>query len=142
MMKLAPMLLAATLLAGAAFAPVQAADGVATLRVDRGNVMASNGGEFVTANSGVRLVEGNRLMITEGSYATVIYSDRCVEQYATPGVYVIDATCNPAITASAVGGVAPMGSDWVAVGSIAAGVAVGAAILDNMDKTPGPPASR
>ena len=150
MMKPAPML-AAALLAGMAFASAHAAEGVATLRVERGNVMTSTGGEFVTARSGAQLVEGERLMLTDGASASVVYDNQCSEPYTAAGVFVVDAVCNSmgavetatgAVATAAVGPAGIGSSGLIAAGSIAAGVAVGAAILDNMEEVPAPAISR
>jgi len=73
------------------------ADDAATLRVDQGAVMSSEGGEFVTAQTGQVLLEGQRLMVTEGAVATLIYSDDCKVVYDVPGVYVIDEDCEAAM---------------------------------------------
>lgn len=110
-----------------------AAEQAATLRVDRGSVMTSQGGEFATANSGQVLVAGERLMVGENATATVIYDNDCKREYNAPGVYVIDATCVKA---------AALGTDWVGAAKVAGGVAVGAALLNSMEQTDGPPVSR
>ena len=111
-----------------------AAEQAATLRVDRGSVMASQGGEFATANSGQVLVVGERRMVSENSSATVVYGNDCKREYTAPGVYVIDATC---VKAAATGG-----TDWVGAAKIVGGVAVGAALLNGMEQTDAPPVSR
>jgi len=103
----------------------------ATLRVENGNVMTSQGGEFATAQSGQVVATGNRLMVAENSAATVIFSATCQRQYTSPGVYTIQRVCEP--------GVARVGTDWVSAGKIALGVGVGAAILANMEESGGPP---
>lgn len=43
------------------------------LRIDQGNVMISQGGEFVTAESGQVLNLGDRVMVSEYSAATVFF---------------------------------------------------------------------
>jgi len=96
--------LMAGFLAAAVAGPVFAQDRVVTLEVDQGTVMASNGGEFVGARNGKTLIPGERIMITDGSSATVAYTDadgtdRCVTRYSTPGVYVVEPTCRRAIAA-------------------------------------------
>ncbi len=102
----------------------------ATLRVDSGRVMTSQGGEFATARSGQLVAAGNRLMVAENSAATVIFSDNCQRQYSAPGVYAIERECER--------GAALVGTDWPSAGKIALGVGVGAAILANMDQSGGP----
>ena len=127
MNKFASLIIAVSF-ALAASATASAADGDVTLRVDRGSVMTSQGGEFVSAQTGKVFVEGERLMVNEGSAATVFYDNGCRREYNTPGIYVIGGNC----TAAAVTGT---GTDWPSAAKIAGGVAIGAAILANMDET-------
>ena len=129
MSKLASLMIAASL-ALTASAAASAADGDITLRVERGGIMTSQGGEFASAQSGKMLVEGERLMVTEGSAATVFYSNNCTREYNAPGVYVIERDCKR-------GAVVARNTDWAGAGMVAAGVVVGAALLENMDKAPG-----
>ena len=127
-------LFAATSLALVVSADAFAAeDATATLRVDRGSVMASRGGEFATATSGQVLVVGERLMVAENSTATLTYDDDCTREYSAPGVYVIEATCVKA---------AAMAVDWAGAAKIVGGVAVGAALLNNIEDIEAPPVSR
>ena len=139
MTKLASLLIAS--LALTASATALAADGDATLLVDRGSIMTSQGGEFATAQSGQVLASGERLMVTEGSAATVIYANDCRRQFSTPGVYVIKEDCQlvAAGTRNGANGTATAGVDWPAVGMVAAGVAVGAGALSQMDEVDAPP---
>lgn len=130
MSKFASLMVAASF-ALTASAAASAADGEITLRVERGSIMTSQGGEFASAQSGKVLFNGERLMVTEGSAATVFYDEDCKREYSVPGVYVIEPECKR-------GAVAATGTDWASAAMIAAGVGVGAAILDNMDKTAGP----
>lgn len=66
-------LVAATLLAGSAFA----ADSVATLSAQEGTVLVNQGEEFVTATDAQALMAGDRVMVMEGASATVTYADGC-----------------------------------------------------------------
>ena len=134
MNQFASLLVVASLALAASSAAVAAEQDSVTLRVDRGSVMASQGGEFATANSGQVLVVGERLMVSENSSATVVYGNDCKREYTAPGVYVIDATC---VKAAATGG-----TDWVGAAKIVGGVAVGAALLNGMEQTDAPPVSR
>lgn len=96
MTKVASLFVAVSLATTASFA-ASAQDSVgATLRVDRGRVMTSHGGEFATAQSrGQVVAAGNRLLIAENSAATLIFSDGCQRPYTTPGVYTIERICTP-----------------------------------------------
>ena len=134
-------LVAAATFALTASAVASAADNT-TLRVDSGSVMTSQGGEFAAAQSGQTVVDGERLMVTEGSAATVL-SDECRKEYTKPGVYVIGCDRNVAAYGGSGSNSGAAGTNWAAAGMIAAGVAVGAAALANMDEVEGPrPASR
>lgn len=66
-------LVAATLLAGSAFA----ADSVATLSAQEGTVLVNQGEEFVTATDAQALMAGDRVMVMEGASATITYADGC-----------------------------------------------------------------
>ena len=150
MTKLASLIIVASV-ALTASAAASAAVAAAVLQVDRGTIMSSEGGEFATARTGKVLIEGQRLMVTEDAAATLRYSNGCLRQYSVPGVYLVAATCELVADASvpaasgAVGagaGTAATGTAWGIVGAIAAGVAVGAALLDNMEQVDAPPISR
>lgn len=126
MTKFASLMIAASL-ALTASAAANAADGDITLRVARGSIMTSQGGEFASAQSGKVLFEGERMMVTEGAAATVFYDNDCKREYSAPGVYVIERSCKR--------GAAIRGTDWANAGKIAAGVGVACAILCNKDET-------
>ncbi|MHB8474460.1 MAG: hypothetical protein ACYDC8_16740 [Gammaproteobacteria bacterium] len=96
-------------------APVQ----VATLHLDKGVVMTSTGGEFVSSGTGQQLNTGERLMVTKDSSATVVYSNHCRRTYDTPGVYTIEADCKAAVALGGAGTTAA-----IVVGAVAAGVFV------------------
>jgi len=97
------------------------ADDLATLRVERGAAMTSSGGDFVTANTGEAVVEGERLMVSENSVVTVVYSNDCERRYDTPGVYRIEPDCDRAVVS---------GMGWKGTAIIGA-VAVAAVVLAN-----------
>lgn len=129
MTKSAPLILAVSLALAASAA--SAADGDITLRVDGGTIMTSTGGEFATAQTGKVLIEGQRMMVTEGASATVFYDRDCRREYTAPGVYEIERDCKRAV--------ALVGNDWASVGKLALAGAVGVAILVNMDDSGGVP---
>ena len=133
MIKFTVLVVATSLALAVSSAAIAADQPTASLRVDRGSVMVSQGGEFATASSGQALVVGERLMVSENSTATVIYDNDCKREYNAPGVYVIDATCVKA---------AAVGTDWAGAAKVAGGVAVGAALLNGMEQTDAPPVSR
>lgn len=131
--------------AALAFACIPAAfaqDGGATLRVDRGNAMVSTGGEFSSAASGARVMPGNRVMLTEGSQATLVYPNGCTQSLSDAGVYGVPASCVAGSGVTGGGRAAATGTDWGSAGIIIGGSALIALGLDNMDQQPGPPISR
>jgi hypothetical protein len=70
---------------------------VATLQVDKGVVMTSTGGEYLTGASGQQLIADERVMVTQGSSATIVYSEHCKRTFDTPGVYTVDPDCKKAV---------------------------------------------
>lgn len=146
------LLLATALAATFVAAPAFAQDSTATLRIDSGSAMVSTGGEFTTAVSGAQVEAGNRVMLTEGSRATLVYSGGCTQALTTAGVYSVPSTCRS--SAGAAGATAGTGTGTAAgaVGvdmgglGIVTGIAVaGAAALASMDEVPyvePPPVSR
>jgi hypothetical protein len=99
---------------------------VAKLEVNKGVVMTSTGGEFVTANTGENLIKDERLMVSKDSSATVVYNDHCKRTYDEPGVYKIDADCKA---------VAWWGTG-ATVAAIAAAVVVGVVVNNNNNNNP------
>ena len=110
-------------------APVFAQDSAATLRVDIGSAMVSNGGEFVSAPSGTQVPAGSRVMLAEGSQATLVYPNGCTQPLAAAGVYGVPATCVAAAGSSA----AATGVDVGGLATVAGIAAAGAAALATMD---------
>lgn len=101
-----------------------------TLRIKNGSVMTSNGGEFVTAQSGQGLVRGEKLSVSNATYAQAVYDrgtedtrDDCIIEFKAAGVYEVPGDCKPAGAWQANAGGVNM---W-----IVAGVAVGAAAMLN-----------
>ncbi|MEN1959477.1 hypothetical protein WCE41_03920 [Luteimonas sp. MJ246] len=113
----------------------------ATLRVDSGSAMVSTGGEFSTAASGTQIAPGSRVMLAEGSRATLVYPNGCTQALSAAGVYGVPATCVAAASGSAAAGTAA-GADLGAAGIIAGVAAAGAVGLNSMDEEPAPPVSR
>lgn len=88
-------LVAATLLAGSAFA----ADSVATLSAQEGTVLVNQGEEFVTATDAQALMAGDRVMVMEGASATITFADGCALPLAAGSLVEIPAqsTCAGAV---------------------------------------------
>ncbi len=111
--------LAATLSASAFAAQAGAGDAdkqkeeIATLRIDHGVIMVSEGGKaaFVSGVDEQRLVEKTRLMVAKDSKAVVEFDDNCDVTYEKPGVYEIDSSCPPIVWwGGATGGVLMTGA--------------------------------
>ncbi len=113
-------------------AAASAADNAATLTVDSGNVMSSQGGDFTAAQSGQVFASGDRLMVTEKSSATLRYSNDCVRRYTVPGVYVVEEDCKKAVGAD------DDMTNWTMISAVAIGAAVVAATVSggSDDDTP------
>jgi hypothetical protein len=101
--------------------PAKAA--VATVQVDGGVIMVSDGGAFTSATTGEQVAAGNRIMVSKDSAVSVVYSDGCKQSYTKPGVYPIVAQCKPAAS------VGNAGEGWnaaaVAIGVAGAGGVIG-----------------
>lgn len=137
MKKIASLFTFASLALCASFAASAQQDGPATLRVQGGGVMTSQGGEFVTAQSGKTLVAGERVMLTEGATATLVYDNGCTRDLAEPGVYVVEANCVPVGARAAATGV-----DWAGAAKVAGLTILASAALANMDDVDALPISR
>lgn len=82
------------LVAVAPFAVAQSDNAsIATLVVESGEVRASDGGEFVPAESGTRMEPGERVMVLEGGSAALVFDNDCRLTYAEPGVYTVPSEC-------------------------------------------------
>ena len=150
MKKLAP-LIAAAFVAGFVAGSVQAEESseeIATLQIDQGSVLDSTGGEFQTSANGLRLIEGHRLMLVEGSTATVKFDNDCDRKYEEPGVYEIRNDCVALLLNDKAAAVASAGSSKTGtiVASTVGGVAVAYLLYkdhhDDDDDAVPPPISR
>ena len=132
MRKIGTALIASVL--SLAMAPAFAADDAPRLDTN-GEVMVSNGDAYVSAADGQVIRPGQRIMVHEGSSATVTYDNGCSISFIRPGTYPIPAVC---VADSARR--AQYGTDWVAVGVVAGVVALVAAGLESMgDENPDVP---
>lgn len=138
------LLLAGTL-GAAAMVPAHAQATTATLRIDSGTVMTSQGGEFATAGNGAVLETGSRVMLAENSSATLIYPNGCTRPLASGGVHTVSPTCTPTgarTNAGAAGTAAGVDtSGALVIVGIAAAAAAGLASKDDVTPVP-PPVSR
>lgn len=109
-------------------APAFAQEGTATLRVDSGTVMTSNGGEYQSASTGAQLNAGQRVMVNANSAATLQYANGCTMKLADAGVYEVPASCRAAWATS--------GNNGMSAAIIVGAAVLGAAALEQMDKVP------
>ena len=120
-------------------ASVVAAEGDAQLRVDQGKVMLSQGGDFAAVNGSSKVGSGDRIMVTEGAAATVLYSEGCQREYTVPGVYPFEQGC-PKVAVTQPG---DRMVNWTMVSAIGVGaVLAGAALSGGSDNDNPPPVSR
>jgi len=139
--KIARSFLAAAL-AATAFSAAHTNDNPVTVRVDSGSVMASQGGEFVTAASGTQLAPGSRIMLAENSSASLVYASGCTQAISAAGVHAVPAMCQATGSQAAVGAATAAGVDWGSAGLLFLGTAAVAAGLSQMgdgDPLPPPP---
>jgi hypothetical protein len=130
MTKIAAVLLATSL---AFTAPAFAQDQNVTLQIDSGSVMASTGGDYASATNGQALASGQKIMVNEGSSATLVYGNGCKMELSQPGVYTVPGQCN------AVASTGNGGSTGTNAAIIAGTAAVVGALIDNEDNhQPGP----
>lgn len=127
-MKTLAILLMASGLALAGSAAAQSQENI-TLRVNSGSVMVSSGGEFVSAQSGQAVSQGQRMSVSADSHAQVVYDrgttdtrDDCVIEFKQAGVYEVPGDCKPA-------GAWQAGNDgvsrWILIGTaVAAGAMI------------------
>lgn len=130
MTKFAAVLFAASV---AFAAPAFAQDQNATLQIDSGSVMVSTGGDYASASNGQALASGQKVMVNEGSSATLVYGNGCKMQLRQPGVYTVPDQCN-AVAANGHGG-----ANGTNAAIIVGAAAVAGALIDNEeDHAPGP----
>jgi len=130
MHRLIPALLLACLLPVAAHAqdPAAAADPV-ILRIESGSVMVSQqGAEFITVDADASLQPEDRVLVPEGSVASLDYGNGCTVRLVT-GAYPVASACPLAdapAAASAAAGPAPAGAaEAASAGGTNTGMVVG-----------------
>lgn len=141
--------------APAAFAQAPAAADPVILRVESGSVMVSQqGAEFVTVEADVSLQPQDRVLVPEGSVASLDYGQGCNVPLVT-GAYPVAASCpttaSPATAETAVGADASgtvgssaggVSTTTMVVGGVAAAAAIAAAAGGSSSDDPPPPTSR
>lgn len=132
--------LLAAAIAVSAFSAAHAQDEAVTVRVHSGNVMTSQGGEFVTAASGAPIAPGSRIMLAENSSASLVYPNGCTQDLSAAGVHPVAPVCQATGSRAAIGSGTAAGVDWGSAGLLFLGTAVVAAGLSQMsDGDPLPP---
>lgn len=139
MLRLTPLLLFTTMFVATASAQETGKLDKIVLEAKTGSVMTSTGGQYLTADVGKQLVDGENMMLGDGSDATVVYyyldddgnlERKCTEKYRGADTYVIDDSCVVAV-------LLPSGSRAAAGIIIGAGL-IGAAIIGNDEVSPEP----
>ena len=119
--------------------PAPAAEAV-VLRVESGNVMVSQqGAEFVTVETDASLQPKDRVLVPEGSTASLDYGSGCNVSLVT-GSHPVAATCPLTVgqvPGEAVASAAP--NTVLIIGGVAAGIAAVAAIADSGGSSNDPP---
>jgi opacity protein-like surface antigen len=131
-------MLAAALLASAAFAPAMAQDPAATvgtLHVNAGQIMvSSNGGDFATVSGDTAIHVGDRIQVADSSDANLTYQNGYVLHYESPGVYVVQPA--PAGMSTSTAGSSAGASTIATAAIILTPAALLAAGLDSQDNVP------
>lgn len=120
-------------------APAESVAPVARVETDSGVVMISDSGEFATAMANQSVPAKARIMVSEGSSATVVYKDGCKQKYDKPGVYEVSATCVPAAAFASSGGPS---AALIVGGAVLASAAVYTIVDNNSSNDDRPPVSR
>lgn len=133
---------AAALLGAASLAPAFAQETIGTMQVN-GTVMTSDGGEFVGASSGEAIQAGERIMVGEGSSASISFVNGAVVNYTAPGVYTIQLpTVATGATATTLGQAIADNAGFVAFAGVIAAAGIAASVADDDEDLIGEPISR
>lgn len=119
---------ATLLLAAMALLPAFAQQPTATLTFN-GTVMTSSGGEFVAASSGQQVAYGTRVMVSEGSTATLTYPDGAVVNLTQPGVYTVSAAGSRLVRTH--GNAAAANAMMIGVAGVIAAAGIASSVLDD-----------
>ena len=119
---------ATLLLAAMALLPAFAQQPTATLTFN-GTVMTSSGGEFVAASSGQQVAYGTRVMVSEGSTATLTYPDGAVVNLTQPGVYTVSAAGSNLVRTQ--GNAAAANAMMIGVAGVIVAAGVASSVLDD-----------
>ncbi|TAK39890.1 MAG: hypothetical protein EPO30_01655 [Lysobacteraceae bacterium] len=119
---------ATLLLAAMALLPAFAQQPTATLTFN-GTVMTSSGGEFVAAASGQQVAYGTRVMVSEGSTATLTYPNGAVVNLTQPGVYTVSAAGGALAVTQ--GSAAAANAMMIGVAAVIAAAGIASSALDD-----------
>lgn len=127
-------------------APAYAQEEIASLQVEAGTIMTSEGGEFQTATTGETVAAGERVMVAENSSVLVRYGRDCIIRFAVPGVHVVPSSCVPGVAGAMSSGTVATGGTFAgsgaAIGIVAGVVALSAVAMESAgDGDPVPPIS-
>src|SRR3546814_13130381 len=91
--------------------------------------MTSSGGEFVAASSGQQVAYGTRVMLSEGSTATLTYPDGAVVNITEPGVYTVSAAGSRLVRTQ--GNTAAANAMMLGIAGVIAAAGIAASALDD-----------
>lgn len=132
---------AAALLGAASLAPAFAQETIGTMQVN-GTVMTSDGGEFVGASSGEAIQAGERIMVGEGSSASISFVNGAVVNYTAPGVYTIQMPAAAGVVSNSPGVLTPAEMGFMGFAGVIAAAGIAATVMDDDEDLIGPPISR
>lgn len=99
-------------------------ESIATLEEMNGMVRSSvEGGTFSSVQPGVRLSDGDRLLVGENAKATIHFDDGCIQTYDEPGIYAIDEGCLAGAALAAPSAAPPANAALTATAAAPAGTA-------------------
>jgi len=119
----------ATALAGL-MAPAIAQETIGTMQVN-GSVSTSMGGDFMPAASGESIQAGERIMVGEGSSASISFTNGAVVNYTTPGVYTVQMPAAVGTTVAGSTALTPAEMTFIGFAGLVAASGIAASALDD-----------
>lgn len=111
-------------------APALAQETIGTMQVN-GSVSTSTGGDFVPAASGEAIQAGERIMVGEGSSASIRFSNGAVVDYTTPGVYTVQMPATAGTTTTGSTALTPAEMGFIGFAGVVAASGIAASVMDD-----------
>ena len=123
--------------------PALAQETIGTMQVN-GSVSTSTGGDFVRASSGEAIQAGERIMVGEGSSASITFTNGAVVNYTAPGVYTVHLPAAAGVGAGAAAAATLTGGEiaLISAAGLIAASGIAASTLDDDEDLLGEPISR